>query len=231
MSKSFRKLILYIRGDKKIRGLDFSGWNYSGAIRSLEITFNKKTYHPHYHVGLVLDLPALDKKYINTYSYNNKAGIKELKRLFSFQEILIQKIWYLLINKETVTKKNIESLELGYSCSMDKFRESDFAELFKYITKEKNEDGLILSYDNFKTLYNSLYRVKQIQGYGVLYRITDDIDLEEYENIYNNYIESLQEKESPLMVLEAPEDLLSDNKYKLISRKSYYKYLRTLYQE
>lgn len=229
MSKCFKTLIRYLTGNLSIKGLDFNSWGYEGAVRSLEVTFKGDSYHPHYHIGLVMDPGAIGKKNItNTYSYNYKNGIPELKRLFSDQEILIQKIWYLLINKEKVTKKNIDSLEIGYSCTIDKFPKDQFVELFKYMTKETDEDGKVLTYNNFIALYYALYRVKQIQGYGCLYKITDDIDLEEYEALYKEFIDEIRKKESPATVMEKPQELILDTQYKIISRKSYFKYLREL---
>lgn len=227
MAQCFKYLIQYLRGEKKTKDIDFSSWGYEGAVRSLEVTFKDDSYHPHYHVALVLNDEALSNKILeNTYSYNFKNGSPELKRLFSKEEILIQKVWYLLINKIRVNKKNIDSLDIGYSCSMDKFKEDNYSELFKYMTKEVDEVGQVLTYDNFKWLYYSLYSVKQIQGYGCLYRIKDNIDLEEFELLYKEFIESLRQKEKASRVLQTPEDLLLDDKYKLISRKSYFKHLR-----
>ncbi|WP_052870992.1 protein rep, partial [Clostridium botulinum] len=229
MAKCFKKLVNYFTGHNKIKGIDFSSFEYQGAIRSLEITYKNNSYHPHYHVGIVLKDSILGKKNIeNTYSYNFRNGIPELKRLFSKEEILIQKIWYLLINGTKVTKKNIDELEEGYSCTMDKFPPDDFAELFKYMTKDKDEDGHILTYDNFKTLYEGLYRIKQIQGYGVLYKINDKVDLEKYEKQYQEYIEELQKKESPVAVREKPQELILDTQFQLFNKKSYIKYLREL---
>lgn len=231
LSKAFKMLINYINGYKLISGIDFQSWGYKGAVRSLEITFNNnksldKVYHPHYHVGLVLDAELGEKKIINKYSYDTKSDIMELKRLFSEKEILIQKIWYLLVNGIEVNKKNIESLEEGYSCTMDKFPPEDFAELFKYMTKATDENGSMLTYENFEDLHNGLYRVKQIQGYGCLYRIKDTEDMEEYARIYDEYIQILRQKETPAEVSETPQELSLDSEYKLISRKAYYKYLR-----
>ena len=242
MAKSFNMLIRYLDGRKKIKEIDFSSWGYEGAIRSLEVTFKGDSYHPHFHVGLVLNPNILSKKLItNTFSYDYKTGIAELKRLFSKEEILIQKIWYLLINDKKVNKANIDGIKtirkelnekniesIGYSCTIDKFKEQDFAELFKYMTKEKDENGDLLTYENFVALYFGLYRVKQIQGYGCLYSVTDEIDLEEYEEKYIEFIDSIRKKEDPERVYQKPQDLVLDNQYKLISRKSYFKYLREL---
>lgn len=228
MAKSFKTLIRYFTGNLIIKGIDFSSWGYEGAVRSLEVTFKGDSYHPHFHVGLVLNIDVFDKKIINTYSYNYKSGFAELKRLFSAYEIMIQKIWYLLINNIKVTKKSIFELDVGYSCTIDKFSEEDFAELFKYMTKERDEKGYILTYENFISLYYGLYRIKQIQGYGCLYKIKDDVDLEELDKKYKDYIQEIQKRESPEVVYEKPQDLVVDSEYKLISRKTYFKYLRQL---
>ena len=132
------------------------------------------------------------------------------------------------MNGKKVNRTNLDDLEEGYTCSMDKFKEGDYAELFKYMTKETDQKGNVLTYENFVGLYYALYRVKQIQGYGCLFRIKDDLDLEEYEEKYREYIENIRKKENPIEVAERPKDLLLDKKYSLISRKSYFKYLRTL---
>ena len=233
MSKSYSYLNRYLNGTKKINGLDFDYLKYLGGVRSLEVTFKKDDYHPHLHVILVLDNEnvPLDNYIINKYSYDYSTGKKVLKTLFSDLDILIQKIWYLLMNDVKVTKKNIENLELGYSCRIDKLQKNDFLDIFKYMTKEKDEDGKILTYENFKTLYYALYRVKQIQGYGCLYHIKDTIDVEKVEEIYNQEIEKMKKIEVPVSVFEKPSELLSDNKYELISRKSYMKYYNQVMME
>ena len=231
MAKSFRRIIRYLDGTLKIKNIDFSIFDYQGAVRSLEVTFNGDSYHPHFHVAMVLnnDLFKLDSmSIINKYSYNNKHGYRELKRLFCKEEILIQKIWYLLMNDIKVTEKSIDDLEEGYSCMVNQFHEDDYAELFKYISKGADEKGKPLTYDNFISLYYGLYRIKQIQGYGCLYRLDDDIDLEELELQYDEYVDVLKQKESPVVAYETPQDLLLDTEYTLISRKSFFKYLRTI---
>lgn len=223
--KGISKLIRYLNGTKKIRGIDFSEWQYEGAVRSLEITFQHNSYHVHLHVALVLNCDdIINKKCINTYSYHY--GV--LKRLFSEKEILIQKIWYLIMNDIKVTKKAIDSLELGYSCTIDKFTDDSYAELFKYMIKDFTETHQFMTYENFKTLYFSLLNVRQIQGYGCLFNITDDDISEEVDELYNSIIEELQKKETPVEAVESPHDILNDTEYMLISRKKIFKYLRKL---
>lgn len=228
IAKAFKRLIRFLNGDLKIKDLSFEEWGYMGAVRSLEVTFNEDSYHPHLHVGLVMQKSLGKKNIENKYSWDFKKAIPELKRLFCEEEILIQKIWFLLLNGIKVTKKEIESLELGYSCTMDKFQPGDYAELFKYMTKETNEKGKVLSYQNFVNLLHGLYNVKQIQGYGCLYRIKDEDNTEEYERIYDEMIQEIRAKENPAMAYQTPRELLSDSEYTLISRKSYFKYLKTL---
>jgi plasmid rolling circle replication initiator protein Rep len=231
MANCFRQLVRYLNGNKKIAGINSLEWGYLGAVRSLEVTFNGDSYHPHYHVGLVLDKPTGSKTIENVYSFDFRNGLPELKRLFSEKEILIQKIWYLLINGQRVTWGALQNLSLGYSCMINNFAPGDFAELFKYMTKETNEQGHVLNYDNFLTLYSGLYRVKQIQGYGCLYQIQDEGDTETFEAVYEAFISELQQKEAPSVVRETPQALLKDTRYTLISRKSFFKYLRQLYHE
>ena len=223
--KGIAKLIGYLKGKEKIRGIDFSDFGYEGAVRSLEITFQQNSYHVHLHVALVLNCDdIINKKYKNTYSYDY--GV--LKRLFSEKEILIQKIWYLIMNDIKVTKKAIDSLEKGYSCTIDKFNDNSYAELFKYMVKDFTEAHSFMSYDNFKTLYFALLNVRQIQGYGCLFNITDEDISEEVDELYNSIIEELQKKETPVEIVESPQDILNDNEYILISRKKIFEYLRKL---
>ena len=228
MARAFKRLIRYLTGNLEVKDFSMDNWGYMGAVRSLEITFRVDSYHPHFHIGLVMECDLGKKNIENKYSWDYKSGIPELKRLFCEKEILIQKLWYLILNDIKVTKKAIDELELGYSCTIDKFTPSDYAELFKYMTKETSEDGSILTYENFVNLLHGLYNVKQIQGYGCLYRIKDEEILEEYEAIYNNLIQEIRQKENPMSVYESPRDLLSDTEYKLISRKTYFKYLRQI---
>lgn len=231
MNKCFRRLIHIVGCKTKINNLDFNSWGYQGAVRSLEVTFNGKSYHPHFHIAIALNSDVLSNKNImeDTFSFSKRKNscVKRLVRVFCEEEILIQKIWYLLINDIRVTEKNIRTLERGYSCIIDKFEENNYAELFKYITKDKDEKGNIISYENFKDLYISLYRLKQIQGYGCFYSIADDFDIEEYDLFYNDLIAFLRQKENPSRGWSPIEEFLAD-KSTLISRKTAFRYLNSV---
>lgn len=224
--KSFYAINRYLKLEKKIKGYDFSQYGYSGAIRSLEVTFSKKDYHPHLHCVISLD-NALDnnRNIVNTYSKSKKNGYRK----FTEFEILIQKIWYLLFNGERVNQKSIQNLEIGYSCTIDPIDESSVYEVFKYMTKSTDDKNNILTYQNFKDLYFALYRVRQIQGYGCFYNIKDDDSIiDEVDYFYNKFLEELQQKENPVEISQSPQDLLLDNENIIISRKKIFKYLRDL---
>lgn len=229
--KAFATLIELLKGKKKIKGIDFDSWGFLGAIRSLEVTYKGNSYHPHIHCLLCFTGGLGDKLYENTYSYDYRNKKPKLTRKFSDKEILVQKIWQLLITGKRLTLKNINSLEVGYSCMIDEFKEDDYHELFKYMTKSNGADGdeeSKMTYKNFVTLYFALMNVRQIQGYGCFFRIKDEDLSEEVDSIYDSVIEELKKIEPPEHKLETPQELILDTKYTLISRKTIHKYLREL---
>lgn len=226
-NKAFRMIVRYLAGDLKIKGIDFTRYGYLGAVRSNEITYRGDSYHPHMHIAIVLtNGPTCDEMtIINQYSYH----YGELKRLFSDFDILIQKVFYLLYNGIRVTKKAIDELSIGYSCMCSMFSEYDYAELFKYMTKSTDENGTVMTYDNFKVLEESLHSLRQIQGYGCLYNMNDDgISENEVLDIWTEYLNELNKMENPVEVRETPQDLMKDTEYTLISPKRIYTYLRQL---
>ncbi|MEW9702919.1 protein rep [Paenibacillus sp. SI8] len=232
--KCYARLIEYLKGKEVIKGYDFSSWGYEGAVRSLEVTYSGDSYHPHIHSLLLMNEGfEIGSKCIKN-AFSKKNG--RIRRRFSEKEELIQKIWYLLVNGVRVNKKNIEDLDLGYSCMMDEFKEGDYHELFKYMTKgngsgNSDDEDAFMSFDNFKILYFALMSVRQIQGYGCLYHIEDTGIEEKFDEVYDSLIEQLREKEKPRVATQSPRDSIYDiGQYRLISRKRYHSYLRTLYQ-
>ena len=224
--KSFAYLIDYLKLKKKIKGLDLEQYAYQGAIRSLEVTYRVDDYHPHLHCIIALNEPLDNNRHIvNTYSKSKKNGYRK----FTDFEILIQKIWYLLNNGLRVTKRSIDDIDIGYSCTVDPIDESSVYEVFKYMTKATDEKGNCITYNNFETLYFALFRVRQIQGYGCFYNVKDDDSIiDEADELYDVIVELLRAKENPLAVWQTVEDLLLDNDNLIISRKKIFNYLRNL---
>lgn len=223
MAVCFRKLYRILRGLESYSvPSQFKHIYPIGALRSLEITYSEKGFHPHYHVLLVLeDDIELKKTNVNKYSYSYNT----LTRTFSDFEVYIQKLWSCLIDKKRLTDINISSAD-GYSCILDKFKDGDFIELFKYLCKEadlvEKIDGkckFILPYEHFKTLYFATYRLKQLQGYGTLYRVKDDFDLEELKEGYEEFLKYL----STSSTVDTGYEYLSDedfwNKYNYLKEK------------
>lgn len=107
MAKAFKRLIIFISGRKNIAGLDFTPYGFYACLRALEVTYHTKVrkngtivdddFHPHYHCifafkkGLVFE-----KTEINAFSYDD--GI--LTDKFSKFEVLIQKLWRLIVDSE-----------------------------------------------------------------------------------------------------------------------------------
>lgn len=231
MFNAFSVLIDYLKLYKKIKGVDFD-IGYVGAIRSLEVTYKGDSYHPHFHVLLAHTKPIGAKINVNSYSYDSFN--KEHLRLFSDFEILIQKVWYLLVSdffevnmnicpkRKRIVRSRLDKLQVGYSCMMDRFEEDDFIELFKYMTKgngsEHKDENAIMTYDNFKVLYVALHGVRQIQGYGCFYNIKDYDITDEVEDYYKTVIDYLQKKETPVTVSETVQAVFEDSTYTVISK-------------
>lgn len=243
MFASFKQLIQYLNGHHEIKGLDFKSWGYEGALRSLEVTYKANEYHPHLHVIIKLNGlgDLISRKCIqNTFSFDHRTG--EMKRLFSDEELMLQKVWKLLNVSERVSGQAVSELDLGYSCILDPICDEDYFEIFKYIAKgdgkefviDEEEDKYYMSYYNFKYLWDALFKVRQIQGYGCFYNL--QIDDEEEEMLinqmdldYDMLIEQLKQKEQPVFARQTIQELLDDKTSSVISRKRYLDYLRELY--
>lgn len=231
MYNAFKKLIRYLSGDAKIRGVDFSQYGYAGAIRCLEITMNLSEYHPHIHCLLLLKKDLQLTQYIkNKYSYSN--GV--LVRMFSDLEIAIQKIWCLAFNGLRVDLKSIDNVPDGYSCTLDEVNNNEWHEVFKYVTKLSNNGNVYPDYEQFKTLYYALYNRRIMQSYGVLYGIdfdddtADDEVLEQY-TIIQQKLQAVEEPTNDWLynINDISHDVI-DGRLTVISKKNVTKYLNEL---
>lgn len=214
MYTKFPYLIQYLQGKRKANDINFVKFGFSGCIRALEVT-QKETphgteFHPHFHC-LFLFRKGLDKNKhnINEYSFSNG----KLVRLFSDNEIFIQKVWYLLYNGERLVKNSIQELKQGYSVIMDIPKPGKYHQVFKYVLGGNFKKGKpVFQYETFKTLYNSIYRRKMIQGYGILNRFTFDENISEkdIDELYNAIIEELKTVEQPIRETMQVDDVIKD---------------------
>lgn len=209
---NFRHIYRYLIGDAKIKGLDFSKYGFRGAIRALEVTKNKERgdFHPHLHCIFVFKKDSSimkGKRIVNQYSFNNqdyKTHKKDAVRMFTPFEILMQKIWFLRINKMRVNLDALEELDVGYSVIFEKATDNRFKEVFKYAIKGcvDSESGVATYYD-FLALYFALHKRHIVQGYGILNHFTFDETLLEEDNDKEEYLELLR----ALSRLSVPESI------------------------
>lgn len=176
MYKSFYYLTRYLSGSVGISGLNFSSFGYVGAVRSVEVTYNKelKTYHPHLHCLMTLsDKVKLNKNRRNVFSYSREHS--DVK-FYSEEEVFIQKIWYLLNNSIKVTQEAIDFLDRGYSAVLNEVQPEDYKEVFKYPFKGDLNVEKCLDYEQFKVYQSAFKNLRFVEGYGAFRK-------HEFENV------------------------------------------------
>ncbi|MDE5563219.1 MAG: protein rep [Clostridiales bacterium] len=236
MQSSLKKIIRYFQGFGKIAEIDFEQYGFVGAIRSFEIVINPYEYHPHLHCLFLLN-KNLDFPKTEVCKYSFSHGSKVPVRLFSKLEIMLQKIFYLLINGQKVTMQNIKDTPVGYSCMMDCVEGNAWHEVFKYATKMSKDGASTCTYEQFVLLDNILRRFKMIQGYGIFYDM-DKVESEAdptAEILFEKVLILLNQKEQPerdiSLELEKLVTELHKKKLTVISKKLAYKYLKTIVDE
>lgn len=248
MQKSLSRLIGFLSGKKKIRGLDLVGaYGWQGAVRALEVARNDNDsyYHPHYH-GMFIMRKGIDvtPRHFNMFSVDHSHRKED--RYFSDFEVFLQRVWYLLLNGLTVNKKNLEDLPQfpggksypdGFSCYAEN-AQGHYHEVFKYCTKGSYKNGSITEdFECFRTLYDALYRRKIYQTYGCLYGLDMDVVHDGLipENVpdicFNEVLDKLVELETPVKVVEGLDDIIikqfKGDSIKYISSQSF----RHMYEE
>lgn len=232
MFKSFSKLIYIFSGKTKILNNPFLKYGYAGAVRCLEIAVNPHDFHPHIHCLLALQKDLnLYAMYQNDYSYS----YGKFKQYFTELEILIQKTWLLLVEKQPISAKTIDDLPLGYSCVCKLVRDDEWKDVFKYVTKLENK-ATYLTCDQFKLLDYVLFKRRLMQGYGCFYDIPDEDSIDEtVSNYYEDIIKALQEIEMPLkdypFIIEHLISDMRDKGLKVISKRSIYQKVREFYND
>lgn len=215
MYSNFQFLMRYFSGRKKVKGLNFLKYGYAGALRALEVTYNKDTclYHPHFHcIFLLRKGIELEPKYRNKYSYDSDSSSV---RLFSDFEILLQKVWYLRLNKIEVNKMTVDDLDCGYDVYCEPIQKGQYHEVFKYACKgafDPDKGMFIYNFEVFDTLFNALFRRRMIQGYGLLFNFNfdDDILSDSVEAVYDDVLRFLNTFESPVYGFSTLENIVGN---------------------
>ena len=209
MKTAFSTMIRYFRGLQKL-SYGLHNYGFLGGIRGLEVTTPENEYHAHFHCALAFDKPLFkDKDKVCKFSYDYRYKPPRFVRTFSGFEILLQKIWYCLMNDIKVTAENVEKVKDGYSVTCDEVTGTVY-EVFKYVIKfEHNDEGrLSMTYEQFKTLYYALKNVHVFQGYGCFRGVADPELSDEELETYNVLIQQLRLVEDPELECEQLHDLM-----------------------
>lgn len=238
MQLSFKNIVRYFNGDSKVKGIDFLQYGFVGALRSFEIVINPQDYHPHIHSLFLLkkDL-EFPKTEICKFSFSNKSKVPVRK--FSKFERLLQKIFYLLMNGQKVTVQNIDTVSLGYSCTMDLVEDDEWHEVFKYATKMSKDGSAACTYDQFVLLDDILHKFRMLQGYGIFYDADkenpDEVADQQAEILFEKVLILLNQKEKPecdvSVALDKLVDEIHQKKTTVISKKLSYKYLQSFMKD
>ena len=228
MFEAFKKLTRYFTGNAAVADMNFRAYGYAGAIRTLEITFTSEhTFHCHFHfIAAMKKGLYLPGKTINKYSYNKYTG---KITPFSDFEILLQKLWRLLMDGKKVTKANIDAMRLGYSCMFKKILPDESHDVFKYIVKP--DDNATMTFEMFRDLSTALKGKRSIQTYGCFhgYKLEDEAIDESDDPLYDHIVEAFRKYDMPYECMEAPEKVkenIEAKKFLYISRKSVRSFIR-----
>lgn len=231
MYSRFGRLVAYLKGEKKIKGLDFYQYGYCGAVRSLEITTGKRKsgndFHPHFHTMFILSKnpPNMEKCFENSFSGGKYDYVTNERKItyFSKFEWLLQRIWCLLMLDIRVTKENIIDI---YGATDGKYKdgfdvkadnaEGKYHEIFKYAIKGTYKKEKIFDYEDFCVLENALKNRRVYETYGILreYNFNDVGDISNLEDmadvIFNELLCELQRREKPIVIQSCIEEILKD---------------------
>jgi len=255
LQTSVRRLIKYLIGENGRPRDEFKEYGIVGALRSFEITFKlafrKKgqEYHPHYHVILAmkkdLELRTLEKRHVHkrfSYDKDKSTGKEQFSAHFSDFEILLQSLWFVIVNDLPYNKKSMSNVDFkdkkghtvgylsgssytgGYSVKLDKVAPDDYYEVFKYCTKVYDEGSDLITAEQFVTLYHVLFKRRVFQGYGIFFNFTDDGINDSDHEIKLILETALKQIEDPVetddCLLAMRKDMLLTKKYRYVSSKN-----------
>lgn len=171
---------------------------------------------------------------------------------FNREELILQKVWYLIYNGIEVNQYNIDNIHsvrrklkeriiknVGYSCTIQKFPSGGYGELFKYMIKDNFYDDKgnkqMITYKQFVYLFIALRRRKNFETYGCFKQRIDDKEgsfireLSKYK--YDSILNFLNKKEVPKSVVVKLELLVNDDKYIYITKRKVFSYLYSVFKE
>lgn len=216
MAKAFRVFWDWMSAppDDKKKGYKGRPFQITGAIRSLEITFNEKTrlFHPHFHV-----LVLLPGRLAAAYMAREYQTAWDLRRqewtLHSKAELDTGQIW-----AAAFTGSGPDNGAVTYECAVKEVRDhKGLIEVLKYPAKDSDFEKMDVT--EFIFLYRAIKARRIRQAYGNLY----NVELEDIKNEgpqETDLLKSfLQVPENPELLSTAFDLLLSEyHDYRKISR-------------
>lgn len=222
MNACYRKLFEKLNYDDK-RAFKLRYMKVYGSVKVLEVSVNKekKEFHPHFHILLLLMPDESDEKYLDAniqgrYSYNKNSY--NYHSLFSIQ---IMKLWSMVYYKKSITKKSYSNwsddpaykelnddgsikytnLEINLVPFRDKKNvdgkildnNSAFLELLKYTVAFDD----ITTYEIFFHLEKQLSHLRRLQCNGILTGLLNDISEDDADTIGEIQDLILEIKEDP----------------------------------
>jgi plasmid rolling circle replication initiator protein Rep len=164
-------------------------YDVAGAIRALEVTYNKamNTYHPHLHVLLFINDRAPAAFWAKTLE-GEWCNVKRQHNMISPADLEIRELWTRVYKDIDRRTKNV--VTDGYICDIrpiDGIR--GILEVLKYSFKTRD----IENFDVFYHLRGALHGRRLKQGYGCLYNLKlDDAEIPDTsENLFDELPESV----------------------------------------
>lgn len=245
MLDRFGRVIEYFNGDKKIKGFDFDRFGYIGAVRALEITTGKRAkidgddFHPHLHCMFILR-KGMNFVHDQYNSFSDDKVHSNSRYFFSAFEILLQRIWCLLMLRIKVTMENVRNIwqvtdglyKDGFSVRaypanrrwkdgiwQDVQGHGKYHELFKYAIKGTYKNESIFTREQFVAMYKAIHKCHVYQTYGVLRQYDfDKVDDDELsataktEIKFDLFLQALHKSEKPFRTETDLDSVLLDFK-------------------
>lgn len=224
MNKSFSKFFRLFSEDfgQGKHGFKDRLMKFDGALKVLEITYNKEkdSYHPHFHCMMFSkEYNEGDFKKDIQGAWSNK---KQEYLYNSEMDIQIMKLWYMCHNKIRLSSKEYNNLSDNWfdlhMCDIREMNSEGIYEVLKYTFKDSD----ISSYEVFKTIVLSLENKRIRQGYGLLKNLKCE-DVEEGTELSLEEFLEIDKKETPeKKILQGIQSIIKDyTNYRKISRKSH----------
>jgi len=218
MNKAFKKLFgaysYSLTGNTK--GFEDRLMEFEGALKSLEITYNAKenTYHPHFHCMFFSQ--EYDESLFNKDIVGEWSNKRQSYNFYSSIDIQIMKLWTMYYKEIRVSEDNYNNTQLQdcYICDIREMDSAGIVEVLKYAFKDTD----IFDYSVFKTLVMALDKKRIRQGYGLLYRLKLEDDVEGEVLSLEDYLDEEEDPEK-LLTYEIKELITDYKDFRKISRR------------